>query len=106
MGWAFLNTKDYDQAFAHFREALRLDPESEFARRGVIEAIKAKNRFYALTLAYFLWMERLGSKGFVFVIGLYIAVQVIARSADSLPPWGQVAVTARTVRPAPTCIAA
>lgn len=85
VGWAHLNQREFEPAFVHFREALRLNPESEFARSGVIEAIKARNPFYALILRYFLWVGRLGSKGFYLMIGLYLLVQVITRNLESMP---------------------
>lgn len=58
-GWACLHRGDQTQAFAHFREALRLDPTYSWARAGIIEALKARNPIYRLLLRYFLWMTRL-----------------------------------------------
>ena len=50
------------KAMEHFREALRLDPEMEWARAGIVEAMKARNFVYRWMLAYFLWMARLDSR--------------------------------------------
>jgi tetratricopeptide (TPR) repeat protein len=57
-GWSYLHESDPKKAIEHFREALRLDPELEWARVGMIEALKARHLFYRLMLRFFLWMGR------------------------------------------------
>ena len=57
-GWTLLEQGRPKQAAEHFREALRLDPQNEWARHGIIEALKAKNFIYAVMLKYFLWMGK------------------------------------------------
>ena len=42
-GWALLHAGQPHQALEHFREALRLNPELEWARIGIVEALKARN---------------------------------------------------------------
>src|SRR5205085_1539069 len=59
-GWTLLHEGKPRKALEHFREALRLEPEMEFARLGIVEALKARNLIYGLMLRYFLWMDRLG----------------------------------------------
>lgn len=58
-GWAELHKGNPQQAMIHFSEALRLDPENEFAREGIVRAMKARNLLYRWILAFFLWMSRL-----------------------------------------------
>jgi tetratricopeptide (TPR) repeat protein len=58
-GWACLHRNDAKQALVHFREALRLDPTLDWARYGMVEALKARYPVYGLMLRYFLWMNRL-----------------------------------------------
>ncbi len=60
-GWTYLEQSEPDKALEHFREALRLDPNSEWARAGIVEALKARNIFYRLMLRYFLWMAKFSS---------------------------------------------
>lgn len=60
-GWTLLHAGDHKRALEHFRESLRLDPENEWARQGIIEALKAHNFLYAWLLKYFLWMGRLST---------------------------------------------
>lgn len=58
-GWAALHGNDPRAAVDHFREALRLEPTNEFARLGIVEALKARNPIYRWLLRYFLWTSRL-----------------------------------------------
>lgn len=58
-GFAALHAGNIPHALEAFREALRTDPNNEFARSGIVEALKARNPLYALVLRYFLWMSRL-----------------------------------------------
>ncbi len=55
-GWALLEEGQAQEAFAHLREALRLDPLSLWAREGIVEALRARNPLYRLLLRYFLWL--------------------------------------------------
>jgi tetratricopeptide (TPR) repeat protein len=57
-GWAYLHRGEHARALEHFREALRLDPTNEWARAGVIEALKARHLLYRLMLRFALWMSR------------------------------------------------
>jgi tetratricopeptide (TPR) repeat protein len=58
-GWVSLHRGDPRGALEHFREALRLNPMSGWARAGIVEALKARNPVYRLLLRYFLWISRL-----------------------------------------------
>jgi tetratricopeptide (TPR) repeat protein len=89
-GWALLHDTDPKRALEHFREALRLDPDLEFARAGMIEAMKARYWVYRQVLRYFLWMSRLSPQArWGLVIGLLVLQRVVAR----------VAVTNRDLQP-------
>ncbi len=97
-GWALLNQgKPYD-ALTHFREALRLDPEMEWARAGIVEAMKARNFIYRGMLAYFLWMARLqpGIR-WGLVVGALVAnnmIGTLARQNTALAPYALVVLYA------------
>lgn len=86
MGWALLERGDARKALEHFREALRLDPALEWARLGVIEALKARHVVYALMLRYFLWMGKLGrgAQWMVF-IGGYLGYRIVLEIAEAQP---------------------
>src|SRR5436190_595817 len=54
-GWTLLHQGDPRKALEHFREALRIDPDLEWARAGIVEALKARYVAYRWILMYFLW---------------------------------------------------
>lgn len=89
-GWNYLHRNEPRRAQEFFREALRLEPGMEYARQGMLEALRARNPVYRGMLAYFLWMGRQGAKfQWAFVIGVYffsrfLNTQLAAR-ADSGP---------------------
>lgn len=58
-GWTLLEQNQPERALHHFREALRLEPDNEWARAGIIEALKARYFIYSIFLRYFLWMAKL-----------------------------------------------
>jgi tetratricopeptide (TPR) repeat protein len=90
-GWAALHAGDTPKALEHFREALRLDPEFDWARAGMVEALKARYLIYRLMLRFFLWLRRFGFGiqlaiilGFVF---LRQALVQLARDNPALAPF-------------------
>ncbi len=96
-GWANLHLRKYDDAMDGFREALRLQPDFEWAREGIIESFRARSRLYRPILAYFLWMSRLPPRvRGLLVLGLFILAK-IARTAIRSDPdhqivWGIVGI--------------
>jgi tetratricopeptide (TPR) repeat protein len=87
-GWARLHAGDHEQALTHFREALRLNPLLDWARAGIVEALKARNPVYRLVLRYFLWMSRLTAaeqgETVAIVSGAWYALRTIARQVPIL----------------------
>jgi tetratricopeptide (TPR) repeat protein len=90
-GWTLLAQSNPQQALEHFREALRLDPESEWARQGIVEALKARNIVYAIMLRYFLWMARLssGAQWGIILAGYfgYRLLGSVSKARPDLAPW-------------------
>ena len=83
VGWTLLEKGDYKNANEHFREALRLQPDLEWARQGVIESIKSQSIFYRWILGYFLWMQKLSSAGqWAFVIVGFVLYQVLLYTSE------------------------
>jgi tetratricopeptide (TPR) repeat protein len=68
MGWTALSQQDPKKAVEHFREALRLAPENEWARTGMVEALKARNIIYRQMLRFFLWAGHLSGRAQIFLI--------------------------------------
>lgn len=89
-GWNCLHKNDPKRAQTHFREALRLNPELEYARQGMLEALKARNPIYRGMLAYFLWMARQSGKlQGAFVIGTFFVMRFVRSMAESNPATGK-----------------
>ncbi len=90
-GWTLLEQGKANEALGHFRESLRLDPENEWARNGIVEALKARNPVYAVMLRYFLWMSKLSSRAqWGVILGGYFANRFMtqaARANPDLAPW-------------------
>lgn len=91
MGWTQLDGGDPKKALKHFQESLRLEPMNEWARQGVVEALKATNPLYALLLRYFLWMSKLSARAqWGVILGGWMGNRLLAWSAESNPalaPW-------------------
>jgi tetratricopeptide (TPR) repeat protein len=85
-GWQFLKAVDQENAFASFREALRLDPQLDWARQGVVEALKARSFIYRIMLQYFFWMSRLSPRArWGVIIGGYIGYRFMLTTARKNP---------------------
>lgn len=86
LGWSKLEIEQTAEAQEHFREALRLDPNNQYAQAGMVEAIKARNIFYRLFLRYVFWMNRMSAQyQWAFIIGIYVGYRVVRGIANSNP---------------------
>ena len=85
-GWALLHAGNPHKALEHFREALRLDPGFDWARAGIVEALKARNFVYRWMLAWFLWMSRLtpGTR-WVLILGAFFGQRFFRQRAQNSP---------------------
>ena len=82
-GWVALEAGRPRQALEHFREALRLHPTSEYAREGLVEALKARYWLYRGFLKFAYWSSSLGDG---MRRGLFIGLWVLARFVPLLLP--------------------
>ncbi|UOQ97212.1 tetratricopeptide repeat protein [Hymenobacter sp. 5317J-9] len=82
-GWVALETNRPKEALEHFREALRLDPESDFAREGLVEALKARYWVYRTFMRFVYWSGTLseGARR-----GLFLGAWVVVRFVRVLLP--------------------
>jgi hypothetical protein len=81
-----LHRGDHRGALEHFREALRLDPELEWARAGIVEALKARYLLYRVMLRFFLWMGRQSTVAqWVVILGFVFGRRILADLARSHP---------------------
>jgi tetratricopeptide (TPR) repeat protein len=77
-GWTALQRGEAQKALEHFRESLRLDPTSEWAQSGMVEALKARYFVYRLMLKYNFFMSRLSGRSQWFVlIGVYLVAKIV-----------------------------
>ena len=85
-GWTLLNQSKPTDAMNHFKEALRLDPNSEFARAGIVEAMKARNIIYRWLLQGFLLLSRYsGRVQLLIILGLLFGQRALVMLTDSFP---------------------
>ncbi len=85
-GWALLHRGEHARALEHFREALRIEPGSEWARLGIVEALKARYLVYRLMLRFFLWIGRQSSIAqWGLILGFVFGRQILAGLAKSNP---------------------
>jgi tetratricopeptide (TPR) repeat protein len=79
MGWTALSQQEPHRAVEHFREALRLEPDNEWARTGMVEALKARNIVYRLMLRFFMWAGRLsGQAQIMLILGLVFGQRILS----------------------------
>lgn len=85
-GWTALHRGDHVKAMEHFREALRREPGLETARRGMVEALKARYWIYRQWLKYVFWVSNLkdGTQRF-FIIGAWVLSRVLRVLAEKVP---------------------
>lgn len=87
-GWNLLHNGEPRRAMEHFREALRLNPEFDWARQGIVESLKARNPVYRLVLKWFLWMAKLPSHvRWAIIIGGYIGQRYVTNAVEKSPEW-------------------
>ena len=86
MGWNHLERRQPHDALPCFREALRLEPGMEWARVGIIEAMKSRFFIYRWLLAFFLWTSKLSGKMLIgLILGGYFGSQFLMRWMDRQP---------------------
>lgn len=77
-GWVLLHQTRIPEAMHSFREALRIQPDQEWARLGLLEALKARNWLYRLILRIDLWRSRLTTAQRAVFVALLIIPQTRA----------------------------
>ena len=82
-GYVALETNRSKEALGHFQEALRLDPTSEYARAGLVEALKARYWVYRTFMRFMYWTASLG-KGLR--QGLFLGAWLVAQFVRPLLP--------------------
>jgi len=85
-GWTHLHNNNPTAALENFREALRLDPTSEWARAGIVEAMKARNVVYRVLMMFFLGMSRLSGRAQgAIIVGGWVGNSLLRSAARQNP---------------------
>jgi tetratricopeptide (TPR) repeat protein len=85
VGWNLLEQNNRKKALIHFKEALKLDPNLEYAREGMLEAVKAKNYIYRLYLKYVFWIgNKSGKNQFAIIIAIYLIYRLSIKTLSSI----------------------
>ena len=83
-GWTYLMQGNYPKAQLHFKEALRLNPNFEPARMGMLEAFKAQSKFYQWYLKYSFGMSKIGKKNRgIVILAIYFISRIVGKTATS-----------------------
>jgi tetratricopeptide (TPR) repeat protein len=78
MGYMYLSRNDIPKAKEHFAVALQSDPNMEFARSGMAEAIKGSNFLYAKLLQFSFWMQKMSSANkWAMYLGVFVILKLI-----------------------------
>jgi len=86
LGWNYLKQGNRAKATEHFREALRLNPELEWARLGVVETLASYNPIYRPILKYALAMSRLSSRAqWMVILGGWLGYQILSQARTAVP---------------------
>ena len=97
-GYALLYAGREKESFDAFREALRLDPNNEAARSGLLEALKIHNIFYRLLFQFFVFMSRLSAKyQWALIIGLIVGARFLRGLLQQMPALAPIIVPLLTL---------
>lgn len=81
-GWTLLRANQNEHAMQAFAEALRLEPDLDWAREGMLEALKSKYWLYRQFLNYSFWMSRWNRKNqFLILIAMMLGIRFVVKIA-------------------------
>ncbi|HTF82177.1 MAG TPA: tetratricopeptide repeat protein [Cytophagales bacterium] len=80
LGWSTLEKGSAKEALVHFRNALKIEPNNNWAKSGMVEAMKGRYWVYNWFLKYNFWMNKNGRNfQWAFIIG-FMVLSRIARA--------------------------
>lgn len=83
-GWALLDNGKTKESLEHFKTAVMLDPNSSFAKSGLVMGIKAQNKLFHLFYMYYNWVSKLPPKAsWGLVIGIVILARITRKLSES-----------------------
>lgn len=85
-GWAVLEKGDVDDALVCFKSSLAIDPTNEYAKSGLVMALKAQNFLFNQFYRFSLWVSSLSSgMRMAIVFGLIIFVRILNSVQEKSP---------------------
>lgn len=85
-GWTLLNAGKTKDARAEFEQALALDPNSEWAREGLVLALKARAPGYRFLLKWFMWLGGLTPRTrTLLAVGGVVGYNLLSRLGEQSP---------------------
>ncbi|MGF6845803.1 tetratricopeptide (TPR) repeat protein [Chitinophaga sp. W3I9] len=80
LGQKWLEAGDHRKSLEHFRESLKLDPNNEWARQGMVQAMKARYWLYRQFLNYAFFMARQKARTqWIIIIAIFILTQIASQ---------------------------
>jgi len=77
IGWKWLQAGDHKQALEHFRESLKLDPNQQWAKSGMVQAMQARYWLYRMFLKYAFFMSRQkAGVQWAVIIGIFVLSRI------------------------------
>ena len=77
-GWSALQTGDYRRANIHFMEALRLDPDYDYARLGLLHAFNSRVWIYRIYFQMVAWLSKhKDGMRYFWLIVIYLVYRVV-----------------------------
>lgn len=86
-GWAALQRGDVAGAEAKFKEALRIEPDMEYAREGLKHSYRARSAFFRLFLKWMFFIQSFSEKNrTLLIISLVVGFNIIKGVASAIHP--------------------
>ncbi|WP_066633355.1 tetratricopeptide repeat protein [Labilibacter marinus] len=86
-GWTALDSGNTKESLQHFKSAVMIDPNSEFAKSGMVMALKAQNPLFNLFYKFHTWIASLSpSARWGFIIGIYVFMRVLRKVSETNSP--------------------
>jgi len=86
-GWSALDAGKPEESLQHFKSAVMLDPNSEYAKSGMVMALKAQNPLFNLFYKFSKWIDSLPSSlRWGFIIGIYIFMRIMRKFSETDSP--------------------
>ena len=84
-GWSALRMGDHQLANEHFLEALRLKPNYEYARKGLLHSFNSRVWLYRIYFQFISWVARFGKVSRFLPVFVFVILQGVAKGPVNDP---------------------